>query len=194
MVVKPNIEKPQADSPFEATPENYAKGGAGVLLAYDIAPCALGFLLMATTEKGICSVTLGDNEVQLESDLRAAFFAAQISRDEKKLRANLQPVLRFLEGAESLPALPLDARATAFQRRVWQELCAIPAGQTRSYSQVAAQIGKPKSARAVARACASNSVALVIPCHRVVRENGELSGYRWGVERKKKLLELERKN
>jgi AraC family transcriptional regulator of adaptative response/methylated-DNA-[protein]-cysteine methyltransferase len=151
----------------------------------------LGFLLAATTARGVCSVALGDDETQLESDLRREFSAAQITRDAKKMRPILEPILYFLEKG-TRPDLPLNVRATAFQRRVWQELCAIPCGQTRSYSQVAAQIGQPAAARAVARACASNSVALLIPCHRVVRENGELSGYRWGIERKQKLLKAER--
>jgi AraC family transcriptional regulator of adaptative response/methylated-DNA-[protein]-cysteine methyltransferase len=184
----------RADSQLGMTPATYRKGGAGVLVAYDIAPCTLGFLLVATTPKGVCAVTLGDDEAQLEADLRSEFFAAQITRDAKQLRQKLQAVLEFLEGRQPRVNLSLDVRATAFQRRVWQELCAIPRGQTRSYSQVAAQIGKPSAARAVARACATNSVALVIPCHRVVRENGELSGYRWGIERKKKLLQKESEN
>ena len=162
-----------------------------MLLAFDIAPCALGFLLVATTEKGVCAVMLGDDETQLETDLHAEFFGAQITHNEKQLRQKMQSVLEILEGRQPHPNLPLDVSATAFQRRVWQELRAISCGQTRSYSQVAAQIGKPGSARAVARACASNSVALLIPCHRVVREDGALSGYRWGIERKAKLLAQE---
>jgi AraC family transcriptional regulator of adaptative response/methylated-DNA-[protein]-cysteine methyltransferase len=189
--VKSNFESQHANSYFEIVPASYSRGGAGVLLAYDTAPCALGFLLAATTARGVCSVALGDDETQLESDLRREFSAAQITRDAKKMRPILEPILYFLEKG-TRPDLPLDVRATAFQRRVWQELCAIPCGQTRSYSQVAAQIGQPAAARAVARACASNSVALLIPCHRVVRENGELSGYRWGIERKQKLLKAER--
>ncbi len=192
--MKQNFEEHQTDSQLSLTPATYQKGGAGVLLTYDIAPCDLGFLLVAITEKGICSVTLGDDAAQLETDLRAEFFAATITRDAKRLRQNMQSVLHILEGKKMHQNLSVDVRATAFQRRVWQELCEIPVGETRSYSQVAAQIGKPSAARAVARACATNSVALIIPCHRVVRESGELSGYRWGIERKKKLLEQESKN
>jgi AraC family transcriptional regulator of adaptative response/methylated-DNA-[protein]-cysteine methyltransferase len=191
--VQPNSNARQTDLPSAITSATYHRGGAGVPLAYDIAPCALGFLLVATTPKGVCSVALGDDEAQLAADLHAEFFAAQITRDEKQLRQKMQSVTQILQGQEPRQNLPLDVRATAFQRRVWQELCEIPRGQTRSYSQVAAQIGKPAAARAVARACATNSVALVIPCHRVVRENGDLSGYRWGIERKKKLLAQERK-
>jgi AraC family transcriptional regulator of adaptative response/methylated-DNA-[protein]-cysteine methyltransferase len=190
-VVKLPPDKRQTDSQPEIVPASHCQGGAGVLLAYDIAPCALGFLLVAATPKGVCSVKLGDDEKQLEDDLRREFFAAQITRDAERLQPDVQSVLQILEGKESCPNVSLDVRATAFQRRVWQELCAIPRGQTRSYSQVAAQMGKPGAARAVARACATNSVALVIPCHRVVRENGELSGYRWGIERKQKLLQKE---
>ena len=174
------------------TPATYRKGGAGLEIYFDIAPCDLGFLLVAATEKGICAVTMGDEIQTLESNLRSEFSGAKIQRDASKLQENIGAVLQLLDGEKPSLNLPLDVRATTFQWRVWQELQKIESGQTRSYSQIASQIGQPSAARAVARACATNSVALLIPCHRVVRESGELSGYRWGLERKAALLRRER--
>ena len=174
------------------TPATYGKGGAGLQISFDVAPCDLGFLLVAKTETGICVVTLGDEIQALEFPLKAEFSAAKIQRDALHLQENMRAVLQLLKGENANLNLPLDVRATAFQWRVWRELQKIERGQTRSYSQIANQIGQPTGARAVARACATNSVALLIPCHRVVRENGELSGYRWGLERKAELLKRER--
>ena len=175
------------------TPATYAKGGAGVDIVFVTVPTSLGRLLVAATDRGVCRVMLGDNAATLEADLRREFDAAQIRQERG---GNLEPfveaILSYLEGREPHLDLPLDIRATAFQRRVWQELQRIPFGQTRTYTQVAKAIGEPKATRAVANACASNPVALVIPCHRVMREDGELGGYRWGVERKEALLEMER--
>jgi len=175
------------------TPATYRKGGAGLQIHFDIAPCSLGFLLVAATEKGICAVTLGDDSQRLEANLKSEFFAAQIERDSSQLQEKMRAVLELLDGAKAGFDLPLDVRATAWQWRVWQELQKIESGQSRSYSQIANQIGQPNAARAVARACATNSVALLIPCHRVVREGGALSGYRWGLERKAELLKRELK-
>ena len=176
------------------TPASYKRGGAGAQIRFGIAPCALGFLLVAATPQGICSITLGDTPEKLESALRAEFSKAEIVRDDENLQAHLQTLLRHLEGKKPHLDLPLDVQATAFQRRVWQELRAIGYGQTRTYSQVAEAINQPSAVRAVARACATNPVALAIPCHRVVREGGALAGYRWGLQRKKAILERESKS
>ena len=177
------------------TPATYARGGAGVDIVFVTVPTALGRLLVAATERGVCRVTLGDNAATLEADLRREFDAARV-RQEKggRLEGFVEAILSYLEGREPHLDLPLDIRATAFQRRVWQELQRIPFGVTRTYSEVAKAIGggDPNARRAVARACATNPVALVIPCHRVIREDGGLGGYRWGVERKEALLDLER--
>jgi AraC family transcriptional regulator of adaptative response/methylated-DNA-[protein]-cysteine methyltransferase len=159
---------------------------------YTVAECPLGLLLVAVTDKGICSVTLGDEGEDLTGGLRAEFPQAEIARDEKRLQTQVRALLAHLAGQEPHPDLPLDVQGTAFQKRVWEELRRIPYGQTASYGEVARRIGRPSATRAVARACATNPAALVTPCHRVVRENGELGGYRWGVERKRRLLEKEK--
>lgn len=172
-------------------PARYRRGGVGMQIAYSVAPCPLGQLLLAATEAGVCAVKLGDSEAALEEALRAEYPAAAIRRDDARLGPWLAAILAHLDGARPHLDLPLDVRATAFQERVWQALRAIPYGSTRSYGEVAAAIGMPSAARAVARACAANPVALLIPCHRVIREGGGLGGYRWGIERKRALLEAE---
>lgn len=177
---------------FKLTPATYSHGGRGAHIWFGVAPCELGFLLAATTQVGVCSVALRDDEKALETELRAEFFAATIERDDARLFLQLETIKRILTGEIVSHDLPLDVRATAFQARVWRELRAIPSGQTRSYAQVAAALEMPTASRAVARACATNPVALVVPCHRVVRGDGNLAGYRWGIERKKSLLERER--
>ena len=176
----------------EMTPATYARGAAKARIRFGIAPCDLGLVLVATTEIGVCSIALGDDESALEAEVRAEFFAAQTERDDAALAAQLQIMNQILSGETASPDLPLDVRATAFQARVWRELRAIPRGQTRTYAQIAANLEMPTAARAVARACATNPVALVVPCHRVVRGDGSLAGYRWGVERKKRLLDAEK--
>ena len=177
---------------FGMTPASYKRGGQGAEIAYAIAASPLGRLLVATTAQGVCFVALGEDDKGLERELRQEFPAAErIERDEPRLKPSIQAVVEYLKGAVPHPALPLDVQATAFQRRVWQELLAIPAGETRSYGEVAASLGIPGASRAVGRACATNPVALLIPCHRVTREDGSLSGYRWGAERKEKLLTAE---
>ena len=182
----------RTDAQLGMTPATYARGGEGVGIAYVTVPTSLGRLLVAATERGVCRVALADNAGVLEQDLLAEFPAARVVADKSgKLYGWVTAILAYLAGHEPDLDLPLDIRATAFQRRVWQELRSIPFGQTRTYAEVAKRIGKPKATRAVANACASNPVALVIPCHRVVRENGELGGYRWGVDRKRSLLEKE---
>ena len=182
----------KAAEEFGMTPATYVRGGAGAAISYTTAVCALGRLLVAATEKGICAVSLGDTEKELEESFLAEFSEAEIKRDDFGLKNYLEEILRRLDGNDLRLDLPTDVRATAFQRRVWQELKKIPFGETRSYKQIAEQIGNAKSVRAVARACATNSVAIITPCHRVVGADGSLSGYAWGIERKKKLLEKEK--
>jgi len=174
------------------TPATYARGGTGVGIAHVTVLTPLGRLLVAATERGVCRVALGDTASALEADLIAEFPAARVVQDRSgKLHGWVTAILAYLDGSEPDLDLPLDIRATAFQRSVWQELRKIPFGQTRTYAEIAKRIGQPTAARAVARACATNPAALVIPCHRVVRENGDLGGYRWGVERKEALLKME---
>lgn len=174
------------------TPATYGKGGRGMSINYAIAESPLGRLLVAATSKGVCSVMLGDDDASLKADLLNEFPAAEIRQDEKPLRLSLKTIIEHLKNKSPRVDLPLDIRATAFQRQVWEQLRSIPYGQTYSYSEVAKAIGQDKAVRAVARACATNPVALVIPCHRVIREDKSLGGYRWGLERKKKLLRAEK--
>lgn len=174
------------------TPAVYRKGGKGMQINYTIVESSLGWLLVAATTIGICAVTLGDTAEQLKSDLAAEFPQAEIAVDEAGLHQHIAALLAHLDGQLPHPQLPLDVRGTAFQQRVWEELRRIPYGQTVSYSELARRIDRPTATRAVARACATNPAALVTPCHRVIRENGELSGYRWGIERKKTLLAKEK--
>lgn len=174
------------------TPATYRRKGKGMNIAYAIADSHLGRLLVAATERGVCSVQLGDADAELEAALAAEYPAAEIARDRTRLGELVEDILQHLEGARPDLGLPLDLQATAFQLRVWDELRRIPYGSTRSYAEVAEAIGQPTATRAVARACATNPVALVTPCHRVVRTGGALGGYRWGVGRKERLLEQER--
>ncbi len=173
------------------TPATYRRGGQGMRIAYTIVPCPLGRLLVAATAKGISAVYLGDRDRPLEAALAQEYPGAQILRDRNGLRGWVSALLRHLRGQEPHLQLPLDVQATAFQRRVWEELKQIPYGSTRSYSEIARAIGRPGATRAVARACATNPVSIVVPCHRVVRGDGNLAGYRWGLERKRALLEHE---
>ncbi len=175
------------------TPTTYRRGGPGMHISYTIVDSALGRLLVAATDKGICSVCIGDDDAKLEATLWQEYPRAEIQRDgeDEGLHAWVETLVRHLDGQQPHFDLPVDVQATAFQWRVWQELQAIPYGATRSYSQVAQAIGQPKATRAVARACATNPVAIVVPCHRVVRENGHMGGYRWGIERKQQLLKQE---
>jgi AraC family transcriptional regulator, regulatory protein of adaptative response / methylated-DNA-[protein]-cysteine methyltransferase len=174
------------------TPATYSRGGRGVSINYTIVASSMGRLLVAMTERGVCAVRMSDADAELEKDLREEFPHAEIKRDDSALREQVQKILNHLDNNEPRLDLPLDIRATAFQRQVWDKLRAIPYGQTVSYGDVAKALGKPGAVRAVGRACATNPVALVIPCHRVVREDQTLGGYRWGLERKKKLLEKEK--
>jgi len=171
-------------------PGEYRAGGRDAQIGYAIGDSTLGKLLIAATERGLCSVILGDSDAQLTRQLRAQFPLAQIRLD-LQLQPHLNEVLTQFTEHPAVLDLPLDLRATAFQMRVWEALRRIPRGETRSYAQLAASLGQPTAVRAVARACATNPIAVVIPCHRVIGSDGKLTGYRWGVERKKKLLELE---
>ncbi len=182
----------RASSQLGMTPSRYRKQGAGVTIHYTVATTRIGTMLLAATEHGICSIRFGDAAGALERELHSEYPQAEIVRSDRTLGEQVKALRAIIEGKSAAP-LPLDIQATAFQRRVWQELQAIPRGTTKSYSKIAADIGHPKAARAVARACATNPVAVAIPCHRVVREDGTMGGYRWGVERKKRLLALETK-
>jgi AraC family transcriptional regulator, regulatory protein of adaptative response / methylated-DNA-[protein]-cysteine methyltransferase len=177
------------------TPATYGRGGKGMRIAFTIGDSALGRLLVAATERGVCSVTLGDSDAELIRALFAEYPEASIDSKDTSISPSLNLwldcVLDALQG-EPRRDLPMDVQATAFQWRVWEELRRIPFGSTRSYQEIAKAIGKPNAVRAVARACASNRLALVIPCHRVIRENKSLGGYRWGMERKEKLLKQEK--
>lgn len=174
------------------TPSAFRSGGMGITLRYTTAPTAVGRMLVAVTERGIVAVSLGDTEATLVTSLHNDYPNAVLRRDRKGLEKHVDLFLKCLNGSADMDHLPLDVKATAFQRKVWQALQQIPRGQTRSYQEIARAIGQPTATRAVARACASNPVAVAIPCHRVVRGNGHLAGYRWGLHRKKQLLDLER--
>jgi AraC family transcriptional regulator of adaptative response/methylated-DNA-[protein]-cysteine methyltransferase len=177
------------------TPATYGRGGKGMQIVYTIADCALGRLLVAATSRGVCSVALGDSDSALTTALFAEYPEASIDSKDMRISPSLNlwlsEILKHLNGKSPRIDLPLDIQATAFQWRVWEELRRIPLGATRSYQEIAGAIGNPKAVRAVARACASNHAALVIPCHRVIREDKSLGGFRWGLERKKKLLKQE---
>ncbi|MEO8573213.1 MAG: bifunctional DNA-binding transcriptional regulator/O6-methylguanine-DNA methyltransferase Ada [Pyrinomonadaceae bacterium] len=176
------------------TPAIYKKGGKGMKINYTIADSPLGKLLIAATDRGICAVSFGDDDESLRRELSDEFFAAEIEDDGSRLQDAVQAIVKSLSGEKTILTLPLDLHATAFQMRVWAELRKIPYGETRSYAQVAEAVGNSKAVRAVARACATNPIALVNPCHRVIGSDGKLSGYRWGIERKKALLDKERDN
>ena len=184
-------------------PSHFREGGAGETIEACVLPCAFGFLLVARTARGLCHVALGDSAQALEAEWRLRFENAALTlHPQVRLHADVgtpsalqtavEAVLSLLTEHPSTLDLPLDLRATAFQERVWQALRAIPRGQTRSYRQVAEEIGTPSAARAVARACATNTLALVIPCHRVIGSDGELRGYKWGTQRKRELLAMEK--
>jgi AraC family transcriptional regulator, regulatory protein of adaptative response / methylated-DNA-[protein]-cysteine methyltransferase len=180
------------------TPGAYRRGGRGMSIRYTVADSPFGRLLVGATDRGICAVSLGDGDSgegngdgPLEAELRREYPNAQIDRDDEALREWLDAVLPALEGNGGARELSLDLQATAFQWRVWRALQEIPRGETRSYGEVAAALGQPNAARAVAQACASNRVALVVPCHRVVRGDGDPGGYRWGAERKRRILDRE---
>lgn len=174
------------------TPQQFRRGGPGQTIRYAVRPCALGLMLLAATEKGVCGIALGDDAVTLEQTLRKQFPQASLALGDAPFDAWVDAALTLIETGEPATDLPLDIRGTVFQHKVWSALQTIPRGATLSYKEVAARIGAPNSARAVARACAGNPVAVAIPCHRVVRSDGALGGYRWGIARKRTLLARER--
>ncbi|GGB97441.1 bifunctional DNA-binding transcriptional regulator/O6-methylguanine-DNA methyltransferase Ada [Pseudoduganella buxea] len=173
------------------TPTAFRAGGQGATIRFAIAQCSLGAILVASTDVGICAILLGDDPELLARDLQDRFPKAELIGAEADYEQTVARVIGMVEAPELGLDLPLDVRGTAFQQRVWQALRTIPAGRTVSYTELARLIGAPASVRAVAGACAANAVAIAIPCHRVVRTDGSLSGYRWGVERKQALLERE---
>ncbi len=175
------------------TPGQYQKGGP-VAIRFATAACPLGRVILAATAKGVCWLSFGDTDVAMEAALRAEFPKATVTRAADALAPWVAELQRHLAGEHPHLDLPLDVRATAFQRRVWDALLAIPYGETRSYKQVAEAIGSPTAVRAVARACATNPVAVVVPCHRVIGTDGQLHGYAGGLHRKKKLLEVEKRD
>jgi len=174
------------------TPSTYRRGGRGMKVFFTIVDCYLGRLMVAATEQGICAVSLADEDSTLEAFLTSEFPGAEITRDGVHLAKWIATILSHLEGRQPRLDLPLDVQATAFQMRVWEELRKIPYGETRTYTQVAAAIEQPNATRAVGRACATNPVSIVTPCHRVIRSDGSLGGYRWGLNRKQALLDRER--
>jgi AraC family transcriptional regulator of adaptative response/methylated-DNA-[protein]-cysteine methyltransferase len=174
-------------------PSEYRSGGRGQTIRFAITECSLGFVLVACSGKGVCAVSLGDDPARLARNLPRQFPRATVVDGDATFEKLVAAVVEFVESPERPLALPLDIRGTAFQQRVWKELQRIPAGERVSYSELAKRLGQPRSVRAVAGACAANRIAVAIPCHRVVRSDGSLSGYRWGVARKKQLLARERR-
>jgi AraC family transcriptional regulator of adaptative response/methylated-DNA-[protein]-cysteine methyltransferase len=172
-------------------PAKYRRGAIAASIRYTYAPSPLGRMLVASTDKGICSIQFADSDEELEQALRQEFPFAMRRRDDAELAVVVQKVIGRVRGSAPAESLPLDIRATAFQRRVWTYLQSLGLGETKSYSEVAKAIRRPSAVRAVARACATNPVAIVIPCHRVVRSDGDSGGYRWGIQRKEKLLQME---
>lgn len=182
----------RSDSQLGMTPAIYRRGGRGMKISYTISDCSLGKVLVAATERGISAISLGDDDAELVAQLRKEYPHAEVRRGVSNTSRWVRAIVRHLAGSQPRLDLPTDVVATAFQRRVWETLRAIPSGTTRTYSEVARVLGQPRATRAVARACATNPTAIVVPCHRVIRADGSLGGYRWGLERKKLLLEQER--
>lgn len=183
----------EADQTLGMPPRQFRAGGADETIYYHIADCPLGLLLVASTTLGVCTIALADTETSLQATLRERFPAAHLVADDHDYHQAIEKTLVYLEHPSASLDLPLDVQGTAFQRRVWFALQQIPVGETVSYREVAEHLGQPTASRAVATACAANKVALAIPCHRVVRQGGKISGYRWGVERKRQLLDSEAK-
>jgi AraC family transcriptional regulator of adaptative response/methylated-DNA-[protein]-cysteine methyltransferase len=176
------------------TPGQYRNGAPALVVRYTMVDTSLGKMLIAATDRGVCAVKLGSDQQALVTDLSVEFDAAEINQDDAALSPYAVALRRHLEDHQPTPDLPRDVHATAFQARVWDALRKIPYGETRTYTEVARAIGAPRSVRAVARACATNPTALLVPCHRVIREDGHLAGYRWGVETKEELLRREKES
>ena len=173
------------------TPSAVRRGGAGAVVRFAVGQASLGAVLVAATDKGVCAILLGDDPETLVRDLQDRFPRAEFKGGEAEFERMVAEVVGLVEAPGQCLGLPLDIRGTAFQQRVWAALRAIPPGKTATYTEIARAIGQPKAVRAVAQACAANPLAIAIPCHRVVREDGDLSGYRWGIERKRKLIDRE---
>ena len=173
------------------TPTRFRAGGEAAVIKFAVGECSLGSILVAATDRGVCAILLGDNPEALAHDLQDRFSRAELVGGDAEFEALVAKVVGFVEQPGLGLDLPLDVRGTAFQQRVWQALREIPAGETAGYREIAEKIGSPRAVRAVAQACAANAIAVAIPCHRVVRTDGALSGYRWGVERKRALLDRE---
>jgi AraC family transcriptional regulator of adaptative response/methylated-DNA-[protein]-cysteine methyltransferase len=183
----------RSDKTLGMTPAAYRRGGAGMRITYTIVGSPFGRLLVGATDRGVCAVALGDSDEALVRGVRADFPRAEIEPGEDAHRDWVAEIVGNIGGGSLGLNVPLDVQGTAFQQQVWALLRKIPPGRTRTYSEIAADLGNPRATRAVAQACASNRIAVVIPCHRVVRNDGVLAGYKWGVERKKALLERERR-
>ena len=173
------------------TPSTYRSKGAGLTVHYGCAPTALGSVLIAATDKGICRIAFGDDAGELVAELRGMLANATLEEDRARIAPFIAQVEAYLSGSRETFELPLDVAATAFRQRVWDALRRLPYGETRTYTDIAESLGEPRAVRAVASACASNPIALAIPCHRVIQKGGALAGYRWGLERKAALLEAE---
>ena len=182
----------KAHNQLGMSPGLFRRGGGGLQIDYTIVNCPLGRLLVGATERGICALYMGDSDEVVQRSLSEEYPAANLNRDDLRLQKWVSVIMNYFAGQDPDLKLPLDIQATTFQWRVWKEIQSIPYGGTTSYSKIAAKLGAPKAARAVARACATNPTSLIIPCHRVIGEDGGLHGYRWGKERKQALLKLER--
>ena len=182
----------QSNAQLGMTPATYGRGGLGMNISYTIADSALGRVLVAATSRGISAVSLGEDDARLVAALREEYPRAELRRSSGEQSEWVRAIVRHIAGHNPCLDLPTDVVATAFQRRVWEALRAIPMGATRTYSELAREMGHPKATRAVARACATNPAAIVVPCHRVVRKDGSPGGYRWGLKRKEQLLRQER--
>jgi AraC family transcriptional regulator of adaptative response/methylated-DNA-[protein]-cysteine methyltransferase len=174
------------------TPGQYRRNGKDMIINYTVFETRLGLMVIAGTEQGVCAIQFGETREELITRLRQEFSAAELQENTETMASWIELVKSYLEGTTKELRIPLDINSTAFRAKVWEAIRAIPYGETRSYAKLAVEIGKPSAARAVASACAANPVALVTPCHRVIHGDGTISGYRWGIERKRKLLSMEK--